>query len=503
MALSLLCGLIAGTFSGAGAVDGKAINGRAVSVNWRYAPLNWGLKYQDADGSWCGSVDLFTISAGKVVRTDTIFSRSKGLCASAAFNLCGTKVAFYRLGRAGSTSGQAVSANGGTTTISVMDINGSNVTNLCTCPAEPQMGGKGGNGGLDWPAGDWIYYLLPKTGGGSMNEVWKVNVTTKENTRVCTFDLGGGRFRRWSLDLAADRMGCQVIDGSWFTSDVGPFPNGCSITTRSGNCNSAISASGNYQAKFNGNHTELCLSLYPGVSGIKAPPTNINLGGGPFTGVVLYQFQALTSDSFGNDVEGLAWAVNSDKWVLQHVGWWGHADMTGLGTEQVACNWSDMATIRISNNGKLARETCPAYGIPGPDCCGGCGTVYLGNTAGDLWVDGGPDNAGKYEDASGVWHSVPGWTGTCPYTRAADVSAHRDIPRALTAMIDAMGNIRAGGWTGGPALVRLVDIRGKTVWSAAMMAMAAAPVGTLRPGTYLLTVRQGAMTGVANVTVAR
>jgi len=386
------------------AVDGNKINGRAVSAHWRYAPLNWGLKYNDAQGYWDGAIDLFTINNGKVVKVDTIFKATQGLCYSPAFDINGCKVAFYRLGRALSTTSGKVTANGGKTTISVMNIDGSNVVNLCDCPGEPHMD-EDGDGGLDWPAGDWIYYLKPVSNGGSMNELWKVNVNTKENVNVCTYDLGGGRFRRFSLNLAATKIGNQIIDGSWFNSNVDPFPNSCSINSRSGNCNSCVSASGNYQAKFNGNHTELCLS---GSGGVKAPPTNINNGGGSFSGVVLRQFQALTTDQFGNDVEGLGFACNSDKWVLQHVGWYGHASEMVWGSEQVACNWADMACIRISNNGKIARETCPAEGRPGPDCCGGCGTTYYGNEFGDLWVDGGAANAGKYEDGDGTWHSVAG-----------------------------------------------------------------------------------------------
>jgi hypothetical protein len=74
-----------------------------------------------------------------------------------------------------------------------------------------------------------------------------------------------------------------------------------------------------------------------------------------------------------------------------------------------------MVAIRISNNGKIPQETCPAYGIPGPDCCGGCGKIFYGNEFGDLWVDGGAANAGKYEDGDGSWHSVAGaGTAYCP-----------------------------------------------------------------------------------------
>jgi hypothetical protein len=397
------------------AIDGKSINGRAVSIHWRYSFKNWGIAYNDAQGYWDGAIDLFTINSGRVVKVDTIFKATQGLCYSPAFDINACKIAFYRLDRALSTSTAKVSANGGKTTISVMKIDGSNIVNLADCPGEPHMD-HDGDGGLDWPGGDWIYYLKPVSNGGYMNELWKVNVNTKENVNVCTYDLGGGRFRRFSLNLAATKIGNQIIDGRWYNDNVDPFPNGCAISSRSGMCNSCVSASGNYQAKFDGMHMELCLHSL--VNGVKPPPTNINYAGLKFTGVLLEQFQALTPDQFSNkvaSVEGLGFACNSDKWVLQHVGWYGIAGNMVYGSNQVACNWSDMACIRVSSNANQPLETCPGEGRPGPDCCAGCGVIYYGNEFGDLWVDGGAGNAGKYEDADGNWHSVAGaGTTYCP-----------------------------------------------------------------------------------------
>jgi len=388
------------------AVDGTKINGRAVSAHWRYSLKNWGPTYNDAEGNWDGALDLFTINNGKVVKVDTIFKATQGLCYNPAFDINGCKIAFYRLGRALSTSTAKVTANGGKTTISVMNIDGSNVVNLVDCAGEPCMA-KDGDGGLDWPAGDWIYYLKPVANGGFMNELWKVNISTRENVSVCSYALGGGRFRRLSTSLAANKIGHQTINGTLITSSVSSFPGGCSLTG-GGGCNAAISPSGNYWSHFMGSHQELILEICSGVSGVKPPPTYTNAAGGTYTGAFLLTFQAHCPDRFGESVEGMGFACNSDKWIMQHVGWYGHAESMIYGTEQVATNWADMVAIRISNNGKIPRETCPTYGIPGPDCCGGCGAIYYGNEFGDLWVDGGQTNAGKYEDGDGNWHSVPG-----------------------------------------------------------------------------------------------
>jgi hypothetical protein len=405
-------------------VDGKAINGRAVSINWRNSHQDWMPKYQDSDGNWFGSIDLFTIVNGKVTRVDTVVSRSVSLCFSAAFNMNGTKIAFYQLGRAGSTNSQKVTVNGGTTTISVYDIATKTITKLVNLAGEPFNYYNGnpivdGTGGLDWPAGNDIYYLNPKSGGGAPNEVCKVNLTSKAVSTAATFSLGNSYFRRFSLNLAANRCGAQVLGlegGTPWTSNVGPFP-GFSVNGAP-DCNSCISSSGNYHCKFSGNHTELYFYYYPGVSAggeIRALPTGAtNDNGDVINGMIrLYTFQNLIPTYvFGTDVEGLAFACNSDKWVLQHVGWYGHADPTQFGTNQVACNWADMAAIRVSNNPKVAQTSDDQVGA-------GSGTMFLGNTMGDLWVDGGASNAGKYEDANGNWHAVA--NGGTDYIGATEI----------------------------------------------------------------------------------
>jgi hypothetical protein len=124
-----------------------------------------------------------------------------------------------------------------------------------------------------------------------------------------------------------------------------------------------------------------------------------------------------------------------------------------------------MACIRISNNGKIARETCPAEGRPGPDCCGGCGTTYYGNEFGDLWVDGGAANAGKYEDGDGNWHSVAG-AGTT-YCATGSVNAeHASSLAQIAGMMSVAITAQAlkislpanGAWW-----IMAVDGKGRTV----------------------------------------
>jgi hypothetical protein len=495
--ISIALVLILAAFFCSNAIDGKSINGRAVSVQWLYSQTSWGSTFCHSSGEWCGSIDLFTISGGKVTRTDTLFSRSKGYCYSPVFNICGNKIAFYRFAKAPGSGSSCTSVNGGKNTISIMDISGNNVANLCDVGTEPLMYNDGA-GGLDWPAGDWIYYL--KRNGSTNNQIWKVNVTNNQNVQVCTMTLegqsfGSAYFRRFSLDLAADRIGAQIIGGV-SGNDVCTFPNGCSFCSSSGNCNAAISASGNYKASFEGDHSRLILSVFPGVSGITVPTENADAY------KIDTKFQPTTTDKFGADVEGLGWACNSDKWVLQHVGWYGHADMLSWGSEQVATNWVDFAAIRISNNGKTTQETCPAEGRPGADCCGGCGKIFPGNEQGDLWVDGGASNMGKYEDASGVWHSVPGWTGTCPPTSVADMPAVKDAPRMLSASVDNKGSIRIFSQVPCRGILRIADMQGHVVYSAALSGPMTVLAKTLKPGVYLVRGESGKSAVSTRITVS-
>jgi hypothetical protein len=102
--------------------------------------------------------------------------------------------------------------------------------------------------------------------------------------------------------------------------------------------------------------------------------------------------ESWSGHSIGIGAEHIRWAVNSDKWVMQGIGWYGHADEIAQGSNQVVCNWVDKVAINISNNPKTSNA------------------IRLNNCPGDLWVSDPTNNAGgnKYEDETGAWHSVPG-----------------------------------------------------------------------------------------------
>jgi len=495
----------------AAAIDGKHINGRAVSVQWRSGHQSWGSPPGVCEGGsemWKGSIDLFTIANGVVVRTDTLWSRSKGFAYYPAFNITGTHVAFYRYGSAPGAGTSCVSVNSGRNTIAVIGIDGNNLVDLCEIPSSMDFAADSW-GGLDWPVGDWIYYTCPNASTdwnktGSV-DIWKVNCRTKENLRVCKLTDNTGTnlqchyLRRFQLNLTGTKMGIQgpfpeyeCNETPWTLNGICNFPppNG-NIQAASGQglpgCNAAISASGDLSNNYIGSsHGTLYITNFrTGANEMQLPSSSLCQWFGGIFGEVSPGLWSC--DLFGGDGEGVRWAVNSDKWVLQQLGWYGHASEISWGSNQVAGNWVDQAAIRISNNSKVPKETCPVNGIPGPDCCGGCGKIYYGNEAGDLWIDGGANNLGKYEDETGVWHAVPGYipTGMAQAPPSA-ISLNQ-----LTASIQADGSVLIDVPASLRTIVRITDIQGKCRYSSVTSGTVALPAGTLAPGVYFVGCQSG------------
>jgi hypothetical protein len=477
IALSMLAGLVMPLQTQA--VDGKAVNGRAVSVQWRFGWVNWGAACCECyERQWKGSINLFTIMNGRVSGTDTIYRRTQGCAEFPAFNLDGNKVAFYRTSKAPAANEvppkPSCAATSPKSTISVIDIDGKNLTDLCNLAADIPI-----EGGLDWPAGEWIYYVQPQPGqwGPDNNEIWKVNYRTKENVKVCKLTNSAGTvftcqfLRRFQLNLAADRMGFEPR-AQYTCPDPGVFGNNgvCDFPPPGGNvsaahpiafcgCNAAISASGNFGNNWCGGHNDLFIE-------------NARTGAG-VTHITLDQLATWSGqgDKFGRDAELVRWAANSDKWVLQQVGWYGHADETSKGSNQVAANWKDQAAICISSNPKVPLDNAQV------------GIIDYGNCAGDMWIDGGAANAGKYEDENGVWHSVPGYVPT----QAGYIPVSMNSSRQSGISVDRRGRVRIDLAASGPAIVRITDMCGRILYSSKAEAYLLLPAGALKSGMYLMT----------------
>ena len=409
------------------AYNGKLLNGKAVSVNFRFGGFGF---CESGANPWRGSIVLYTLQNSKVTRADTIYKKELGYAHYAAFNLAGTKIAFYRFGQAPSATGACVSVNGGKSYISMINPDGTGLTDLCELPALPA-------GAeifpLDWPAGDWIYYTRPHDAAHSYNGnngstvIWRVNSVTKANELVCNFtDNGSGieekcnSIRRFTLSDDGKFMGLMYVAGGkgGCTSDVinnhenniHPFPPancaiaGTAITGAPG-CNIAISPSGKIHGSyFAGAHDQLMLGAIgtgPGVSlprgvWIDAPLYNPGCAECIMEGLA-GSLTKWTGEFVGRGAELIRWSANSDKWVMQKIGNGadGHAGDNDNGSNQLLCNFVDSVAINISKN--------PPPPRPYP-----AGYVFQNNDAGDVWVSdpGNNPNGDRYEDVQGRWHTA-------------------------------------------------------------------------------------------------
>jgi hypothetical protein len=426
-ALILLAGIGILSAGPAAAYNGKLLNGKAVSVHYRFGGFGF---CESSANPWRGSIVVYTLQNSKVTRADTVYKKELGYAHYAAFNLAGTKIAFYRFGQAPSAGGGCVSANGGKSCISMINPDGTGLTDLCELPALPA--------GteifpLDWPAGDWIYYTRPHDAAHSYNGnngstvIWRVNSVTKANESVCNFtDNGSGieekcnSIRRFTLSDDGKFMGLMYVAGGkgGCTADVinnhenniHPFPPancaivGTSIAGAAG-CNISISPSGKIMGSyFAGAHDQLMLDIIgsgPGASiprgvWIDAPLYNPGCAQCIMEGLA-GSLTKWTGEFVGRGAELIRWSANSDKWVMQKIGNGqdGHAGDNDQGSNQVVCNWVDSVAINISKN--------PPPPIPYP-----AGYVFQNNDAGDLWVSdpGNNPSADRYEDMQGRWHTA-------------------------------------------------------------------------------------------------
>jgi hypothetical protein len=480
--------ILAGALFSTHAYDGKNVNAKAVSVNWLRGTGCCGC---DNGGSLLsnGNVVLYTIQNSKVTAADTIHNRSSGMGHYPAFNLSGTRVAFYR-DSVGPKSGLwtgCQSANGGKSTISVIDLNTRQVTNLCNLPSSPTCGHVE-EVPLDWPAGDWIYYERTHDpadvweGWSSSIDIWRVNSVTKINEKVCNFSNNGQEnictyFRRFSLSSKGDRMAAQLM-GKYDcskTPDVSgvngvyKFPGACNFSNPGDRlnyedgCNIGISPSGQYVGSYiGGMHVDLFINNADGKNGTGPEVATINISN---------QLESWAGEAIGTGAEHIQWAVNSDKWVMQEIGYAadGHADGNADGSNQVVCNWTDKVAINISKNRNVS--------VNG-------GTLRMNNDAGDFFVIDPANNpqGTKYEDLQGTWHEVPG---------ASPVIGFVAMPPEKNQSFDAVfsaSSIRIQAPAGSPWQLAVAAPDGRILNSRrGESAKAEIPVPGLSEGVYLMT----------------
>jgi hypothetical protein len=439
--LLAVSGLLAGLLSSATAYNGKMLTGKAVSVHFHCSD-NFSLCESQAS-PWRGSIVVYTIQNSTVTRADTVYRKELGYAHYAAFNLSGTKIAFYRFGQAPSAGGGCVSVNGGKSYISLINPDGTGLTDLCELPALPS---RAEIFPLDWPGGDWIYYTRPHdaahtySGDNGSTVIWRVNFLTKANELVCNLtDNGTGieemcnSIRRFTLSVdgkhtaimyvAGGKGGCTADVINNHENNVHLFPpSNCAVKgTCVGycdGCNISISPSGKIVGSyFAGAHEELMLGSVDytrGTScqgignddpsaGLKIDGVWINYNRSLDCPTCIMSSQCnltkWSGEFIGRGAELIRWSANSDKWVMQKIGNGqdGHAGDNDNGSNQLLCNLVDSVAINISKN--------PPPPVPYP-----AGYVFQNNDAGDLWISDPANNPGgdRYEDLQGRWHSVDG-----------------------------------------------------------------------------------------------
>jgi len=450
------------------AYNGKNVNARAVSVQW----INAGWEYPtpkcgENDFFDDGSICVYTIQNAAVTHADTIYGRTQGLAAAASFDLTGTRIAFIRENVAPAASGSAcVSVNGGKNTVSLINTNGTGLINLCDLPSARLTSGENWN--LDWPAGEWIYYQYPKSDGTRSLDIWKVNAVTHENVRACNF-ASSGSFRRFTLDVTATHMAAQIVDAN-SANALYNFPGGCNlgsayICSRAA-CNIAISPSGQIVGSYMGGaHEDLNLAVGAGASQpCVTSAGNVNLH---------TDLEVWAGEKIGAGSEHIRWAVNSDKWVLQEIGWEGHAASLSMGSNQVVGNWVDKVAINISKNPRTA-----------------AGLAYRwNNTTGDMWIDDPVNNPqkNKYEDLQGAWHEVPGATAIMPESLRENPAG--EAPASMLSNREIA--LHLPGQTA--AAVLIVNLHGATVCRTIAHGRARVSLRSFPAGAYRLVItRQGA-----------
>jgi hypothetical protein len=464
-----------------GAYNAAQVNAKAVSVQWRHGiGTDWSSMCCECwDGFPQGAIMVYTISNGAVQSNPAaIYTRDKGLATYPAFNLSGTKIAFFRSSKAPATSGNGcLTVNGGKSYVSVINTDGTGLTNLVEIPAAPS----GEMLPLDWPAGDWIYYEKPyniQNGDPTGVDIWRVNASSKAAEQVCNLSQGSTctYWRRFSLTLKGDKMAGQTMGKYECSGGVGGgnciwnFPvSGCNLSNGKGECRAAcnisISPSGAVVGSyFSGAHTQLELGdNTPGV---------YSFGWG--WGIDLFnQVAAWAGEDVGAGCELIRWAVNSDKWVLQNVGWYGHADAIAEGSNAVACDWIDKVAFNITKNPKL----------PSADANG---VMHINSCTGDMWINDPTNNpsGNKYEDLSGVWHTVASTATGNEYSLLAEKkpAAIAMTPAGLLISIDPRSTSN----------ISITDIKGRSIASRIVRGDAlCVPRTLLTCGTYIVIVKSG------------
>jgi hypothetical protein len=447
------------------------VDGTAITVAWRSGAQDWGCSPAGAPecgGIFRGQLVRYTIAGNASANRQVIIDRDRALVSYPAFNVQGTKIAFYR-DRKTVVNNKVVDA--GKCYIAVANADGSGITNLAAINDLPDE-----ECALDWPAGNWIYYVNPKAGTNPWDrpsrDIWRVNTTNPSQNEFVVSEQS--EFRRFSLSLDAKHMGCQLLNvgGSYLKS----FPGLVEEHNNCG-CNGAGSASGKYMVNYCGWHGQIHFTTTSGeVAGKVITVSQLEQWSGK------NNICTATSGEIESGCGGelMVWSVNSDKWSCHWPGVDGWADGMSHGTNFVLVNWVDNQAICLTNYSRIVD------GNPG-----GSGVISFGEYSGDFWISG---HAGKYETATGQWIDIPGYTTEAGPSLLSHGHGIRTVEvRDGVVRVAIDGNALCN--------VEIVTTQGRVV--KAMRASNAAAFGAdgLPRGTYLARVRTGGMSDALRFTI--
>jgi hypothetical protein len=443
-----------------------AANGFSVAANFHAPsfvnPPGWFL--------WAGPVVRYDIVNNKVTGIDTI-AKAPIVGQQPQISFDGTRVAFYRFGWQVEKHSDGKyylieSSRNAPCYISVVNKDGSGLRNILQLPVNGSVGkwglgtvyGYGWDNQLEWPAGEWIYYLQPNQTG----IIRRVNAISGADELVVAMvgsnPAGNACYwRRWSLSADAKWMGYQTECGG--ANAVGgsnfPPPNGrisdCPSWIAMPACNGSISTSGQYVANFGyEGHSQVFISRFPKNQGRVSCCMGLEVSAISIPNIQKWTGRTIVAADGGGS-EWIRWSANSDKWYSRMVMYCFQSNVQDYVNNQAIVNWIDSVAIVTSDN--RAPGPCPSL----PENF----NFTEGSSAGEVWIDNPAQNPQrtKMELIDGSWVEVPGatpWSPTSATTQKNFGSSALNIHRCGS-------GIRVSAPWGERCDVEILDLSGRTL----------------------------------------
>lgn len=380
------------------------------------------------------------------------------------FNFSGTKFACWR-------------RVAGTWRLSVMDLATRKFTDLIDCAAwGAAPAATSDMEGINWPAGDWIYFEKPSFTG----EVWKINsADTSKKQYVAGYNnwVSGKRLMNLYITpdvrIASVCLGTTGFEGWSSIMPIHHFPPTGDPTKAPDlifdlpNCNPALSPSGEWAERFwNGMHEQMVVYQWnPATKTYDI--ANVGVCNSPNTTGCIQTSGDMEVWSGKTDwiciFEGPAWSINSDRWMTVRTSLPSNCNDFNQGSNAIIFSWKDKLALDITH-----------HSAPRIALSGGC-----------LFVEGGGPNT--YQDVNGVWRDIFS-KQAAPAKNPASSDSRRIRPVQMGGGICHIAINRPGHHT-----VSIADACGRICYArnGSGVTEYAADLNTVRPGIYVVTVGGG------------